>query len=98
MKNPKMRKSLNRKRALLHDTLHSRLKANHKVTAFETKEGEQYTIDLLRKTEEKDLEDQRKFLQRIEEKEELRRREERRKRLAIQKRIREAKARVSSNK
>lgn len=53
MKNPKMRRSLNRKRALLHDTLHSQLKNNNIVTAFETKEGEQYTIDLLRKTEEK---------------------------------------------
>lgn len=49
MKNPKMKRSLNRKRALLHDTLHSKLGENNKVTAFETKEGEEYTIDLLRK-------------------------------------------------
>jgi hypothetical protein len=69
MKDPKMRRSVTRKRALLHDTLHSQLKLNHKVTAYETKEGEEYTIDLLRKTEEKDLEAQRKFLERLIQKE-----------------------------
>jgi hypothetical protein len=54
LQNPKMRHSVTRKRVLLHDTLHSQLKYNNKVTAYETKEGEQYTIDLLRETEEKD--------------------------------------------
>jgi hypothetical protein len=51
------------KRGLLHDTLHSNLRPNHRITAFETKEGEQYTLDLLRKAEEKDLQEQENFLE-----------------------------------
>lgn len=77
---PGMRKSLTRKKILLHDTLHSKLKLHNKVTAFETKEGEQYTIDLLRKAEEKDMEEQRRFLDRLREKEEREREELRLKR------------------
>jgi len=39
------------------------------ITAYQTKEGEQYTMDLLRKAEQKDLEAQRKFLESIIERE-----------------------------
>lgn len=80
LKQPKMKRSLGRKRALLHDTLHSNLKPNHLVTAYETKEGEEYTIELLRKAEEKDLEVQQKFIEKIvkkqEEEEHLRKKQE----------------------
>ena len=63
-----MRRSLNRKRALLHDTLNSNLKNAYDVAGFETKESEQYTIDILKKAEEKDIDVQMKFLEEIEKK------------------------------
>jgi len=69
LKQPKMRRSLNRKRILLHDTLHSNLKEGNAVLDFETKTSEQYTIDLLRKAEEKDIELQMQFLERVAKKE-----------------------------
>ena len=61
-----MRRSLNRKRALLHDTLNSNLKNAFDVAGFETKDSEQYTIDILKKAEQKDLEVQMKFLEETE--------------------------------
>ena len=96
--NPKMRRSVNRKRALLHDTLHTKLQGNHMVTAFETKHGEQYTVDLLRKTEEHNLEEQRKYLEEQLRKEAERKERERLKRLAIRKRIASAKAKLAGPK
>ena len=86
LKKPIMKKSLGRKRALLHDTLHSKLNLNHKVTAYETKEGEQYTIELLKKAEEKDMEAQMKFLDKLAEKE-AKEKEERDKKKAMRKKL-----------
>ena len=60
-----MRRSLNRKRVLLHDTLNSNLKNTYEIDGYETKDSEAYTIDLLKKAEQKDLEIQMKFLEDI---------------------------------
>lgn len=64
-----MRRSLNRKRALLHDTLNSNLKNAFDVAGFETKDSEQYTIEILKKAEQKDIEAQMKFVEETKNKE-----------------------------
>lgn len=65
-KDPKMRKSVSRKKILLHDTLNTKFK--NLFTPYDFRESEQYTVDLLKRAEQKDIEMQTKFLERIAEK------------------------------
>jgi hypothetical protein len=92
LQNPKMKHSVTRKQVLLHDTLHSELIYNNKVTAYETKEGEQYTKDLLRESEEKDVYDQGSYLKKVIQKERKERELALKKRLLLKKRLASAKS------
>lgn len=55
-------------KVLLHDTINTKFDPTIGPTNYDTKESEMYTIDLLRKAEQKDLELKAKFLERVVEK------------------------------